>query len=271
MSSPVDPHQIPLFPELFEDYYTPPLTSQPEFAQQLENFIKIADYGALLELNFRGLEKSYSLKRSELKIPVQFLKPDSEETSPNFYLFPLEVRHQLEHFRYRLKSFFDHNNSIKTASGYFLFRNYFHRWERFLAECQEELHAYLAEDIGAAQYRHYFEKVLQDGLTWLTRQLSPLAPYQKDFPDWQVILQKRHLFSSTGTTLANLIGTEPQYLLDAIVLKTMHIPHDLKHYTKGVAVLATYKNIHLDYLKDVKIENIRDLKHILEQIDKPKS
>lgn len=267
MSYLYDPHQIPLFPDLFEDYL-PPLTSQPDFAQALDNFVKIADYGALLELNFKGIEKSYSIRKTELKIPVEYLKSAAEEISPVFYLFPAEIRRELEHFRYRFKAFFDRHNSIKTSHGYFLFRNHTLRWERFRAAQEEELRNYLQQKVGVEYYKECFDSMFKTGLEWLSQLLKPVALYQKDFPGHAAVVERRRELIGQGATLASLNGNDASYLLDIVVLKTMHIPSNLGQYLKGLAILSVYKTIHLDYLRNIKVESLRDVKDILAQIDK---
>ncbi|HPC36686.1 MAG TPA: hypothetical protein P5268_07280 [Candidatus Marinimicrobia bacterium] len=261
-----DPQQMSLFPDLFEDIYLPPITTLPEFNQEMDNFIKLADFGALIDLTFQGLDKSYSLRLSELQIPAQMIRDDARLESPIFDLFPLEYRRRLQRFRYEVKAFFNNQNSIKTPDGYFLFRAHFHQWENYRSQFYQKIVNYLQNDIGPHRYRNFFETCFKSGLDWLNTQLRPIHPYQVQFADLQEISRRRKSLQSTRTTLAQLTPEDPEYLLNCITLKTLHIPITLAQFIKGIAINSTFKTIHLNYLKDVKIETLRDVKHLLESI-----
>lgn len=269
MTAIYDPHQIPLFPDMFEDYL-PPLTSQPDFAQELENFVKIAEYGALLEVNFKGFEKSYTLRMNELHLLPEYWLEGCEEQSPVFYLLPAEIRREMERFRYRVKAFFDHHNSIKTAHGYFLFRNYTLRWERHRAALLEQLQSFLQERVGNDLYRQYFDQMLQAGLNWLKAQLSSAAPYVTAYPGHGALIELRRNLIGMGATLSNLDATREDYLIQVVALKTMHIPSNLSQYLKGLTIDGVYKTIHLDYLKGFKVESLRDVRYLLAHLAKLK-
>lgn len=261
-----DPQQVPLFPDLFEDVYLPPITTEPEFNHEIENFIKLADFGALLDLNFHGLEKSYSLRLSELQIPEQMLRENASADSPVFNLFPSELHRRLQRFRYEARSFFNNQNSIKTADGYFLFRNHFHHWESYRVQFHQNLISQLHSSIGPQRYHVYFSACFQSGLDWLTAQLRSATPYRLQFENLHEIDQLRKTIHKAGTTLAQLQPETTDYLINCLVIKTMHIPLSLAQFVKGVAVTSTFKTIHLNYLKNVKIETLRDIKHLLESI-----
>jgi len=261
-----DPNQVPLFPDLFEDLYLPPINTLPEFNQEIENFIRIADLGALIDLNIHGLEKTYSLRLSELQIPGRLLRDDARISSPVFNLFPDEIRRRLLRFRYEIKSFFNNQNSIKAPNGYFLFRNQFHHWEIFRNQFYQNLVDQLQNSIGPQRYHKFFETCFQSGLNWLSAQLLPDPPYVLQFANLREIDQRRKTLHKSGATLLQLLPDEPEYLLNGLVLKTMHLPISLAQFLKGVAVTSTFNTIHLNYLKDVKIETLRDIKHLLESI-----
>lgn len=261
-----DPNQVPLFPDLFEDIYLPPITTEPNFNQEIENFIKLADFGALIDLNFHGLEKSYSLRLSELQIPQPLIRENALTESPVFNLFPTDLHRRIQRFRYEVKSFFNSQNSIRTANGYFLFRNHFHHWESYRNQFHQNLIGQLQNSLGPQRYHACFIACFQAGLDWLNAQLRPATPYQIRFENLHEIDQLRKTLHKTGTTLAQLSPEAPEYLLNCLVIKTMHIPLSLAQFIKGVAVTSTFKTIHLNYLRDVKIESLRDVKHLLESI-----
>jgi hypothetical protein len=261
-----NPYQVPLFPDLFEDLYLPPITAEPDFNRAMENFIKIADFGALIDLNFHGLEKSYSLRMSELQIPAQMLAKDALAESPVFYLFPGDLHRRIQRFRYEVKSFFNAQNSIRTPDGYFLFRTHFQHWDNFRTQFHQNLVNYLQNNVGAQRYQEYFNACFQAGLDWLIAQLRPTTPYCLKYENPAAIEQRRKTLHKAGNTLAQLPADDPDYLLNCLIVKTMHIPLSLNRFLKGVSVTSTFKTIHLNYLKDVTIENLRDIKHLLEAI-----
>lgn len=263
-----DPQQMPLFPDLFEDIYLPPITTLPEFNQEIDNFIKLADFGALIDLTFQGLDKSYSLRLADFAIPAQMIRDDARPESPIFNLFPPEHHRRLQRFRYEIKAFFNNQNSIKTPNGYFLLRSHFQQWENYRGQFYQKIVNYLQNDIGPRRYRNFFETCFKSGLEWLNAQLRPIHPYQVQFTDIQEISRRRKSLQSTRTTLAQLAPEDPEYLLNCITLKTLHIPLTLAQFIKGVAINSTFKTIHLNYLKDVKIETLRDVKHLLESISR---
>lgn len=266
MFKPYDPKQVPLFPDLFEDIYLPPINTLPEFSQEIENFIKLADFGALLDLTFHGLEKSYSLRLSEVQIPGPMFREDARTESPVFNLFPGDFHRRLQRFRYEVKAFFNNQNSIKTPDGYFLFRTHFHSWETHRNQYYQNLINFLQTSLGPQRYRSCFETCFQSGLNWLTAQLRPGHPFLTEFPNLRELDQRRKTLQKSATTLAQLTAEDPEYLLNCIVLKTLHIPITLAQFIKGVAITSTFKTIHLNYLKDVKIETLRDIKHLIESI-----
>lgn len=268
MFKPYDPKQVPLFPDLFEDVYLPPITTLPEFEQEIENFIKLADFGALLDLTFQGLEKTYSLRLSELQIPEPLILENARTESPVFNLFPTDYYRRLQRFRYEIKAFFNKHNSLKAPNGYFLFRTHFHHWENYRSQFYENLVHYLQSGIGVQRYRNFFETCFQSGVDWLIAQLRPAHSYLSQFYNPRDLDQRRKTFQKSGTTLAQLTPEDPEYLLNCIVLKTLHIPTTLGQYIKGLAIISTFKTIHLNYMKDVKIETLRDIKNLLESINR---
>jgi len=262
MYKPYDPKQVLLFPELFDDIYLPPITTLPEFNQEIENFIKLADFGALLDLTIHGLEKTYSLRLSELQVPEQMIREDALSESPVFDFFPSEIHRRIQRFRYEVKAFFNKQNSIKTPDGYFLFRTHFQHWENYRAQFYQNLVNYLQTSIGTKLYRNFLETCLQSGLDWLALQLRPTHPFLTRFSDLRELEQRRKNLQKSGATLAQLTPEDPEYLRNCIILKTLHIPTTLTQFTKGIAIVSTFKTIHLNYLKDLKM----DVKHLLESI-----
>jgi len=265
-----NPSQITLFPDMYEDLYLPPITSHPDFEQELENFVRLADFGALLDLNFHGLEKSYSMKLNEFALPPQNLREDATNSSPTFYLFPLAIRNRLNRFKYDVRAFFNDQNSLRSPSGYFLLRNFFHTWEAHRAALTQTLLTELQSLIGGRAYHSYLDGCISAGLEWLSAQVSAGSPYQRAYPGFAEYEARRKLYQRSGVTLSQIQPEEPDYLFNCTVIKTEHLPLHFSQYLKGIAVTSTFKTIHPDYLKDLQIETLRDVKHLLEALPKKK-
>lgn len=261
-----NPNQISLFPELFEDVYLPSITTLPDFDNALENFIQLSDFGALIDLNFHGIDKSYSLRLDEIQIPEKYLKLQTESVSPVFNLFPAETRNQINRMKYDVRSFFVKNNHLKTPYGYFLFRKYFHKWDIHKKEKVESFQKYLADEIGEVAYRNYFRDIWYAGIDWIKSNLAEIHPYILSFDLDQQMTTERQRLRESRTTIFQLDRSDRDFLVKFLVLKTIHIPQTLQEYINGISIFSTFKTIHLDYLKNSKIESIEDIERLFQSI-----
>jgi len=259
-----NPNQIVLFPDLFDDIPLPSITTLPDFDHALSNFVKLADFGAFIDLNFSGLEKSYSLKLSDLKIPAGLLTA-TDNGSPVFQLFPLKIHKGLKRLKYETRAFFTKRNSFRTHFGYFLLRQYFHRWDVHRKDMQAAIIRFVNDEIGPDAYQRYFEKIWLSGCHWLAAQLQASHPYELpgfNLPHQQTI---RNEILTTEATLSSLDPESPNYLVLALALKTLHIPLRCEDYQGGIVISSTFKTIHLEYLKDTTIETLDDIKALFEK------
>ncbi len=261
-----NPDQIVLFPDLFDDISLPSITTLPDFDSALENFVRLADFGAFIQLNFRGIDKSYSLKLSELKIPRKYLSKNKEPVSPIFHLFPDDIRNYLNRMKYEVKSFFTKHNSIKTPFGYFLFRNFFLKWDLHRREVLGDITKYLLDEIGEESYNDFFKGIWTDGNKWMKYNLNKKNPYQIQYYSFGIIEKERMRMEEVGATLYQLDRKEQDFLLNSLIIKTLHIPQTLSDYVNGISIFSTFKTIHLEYLKTRKIESIEDVKNLFDSL-----
>lgn len=264
-----NPKQTVLFPDLFEYYDLPSITTLPEYDFAIQNFIKLADFGAFIELNTQGIDKSYSLSLGELQIPKRFLQTQQDAVSPTFHLFPVEIRNQLQRLKYEARTFFNRQNSIKTSFGYFLFRQYFHSWDRHKRATREKIIDFLQSEIGNRAYQEFFQNIWNQGAEWLKARLK--RKYQRLVPVSNLanIRHKRSLLEGANTSLYQLDRDDPDFLYYCLLLKTEHIPIELSEYTAGIAILSTFKTIYLEHLKGTKIETIEDIHQLLKTLPNP--
>lgn len=262
----LNPYQIPLFPGLFTDIEVPSITTLPEFDQALKNFIKLSDFGAFIELNIVGIDKSYSLNLNELQIPRRYLVSRNETGSPVFHLFSAPVRKQLNRLKYEVRSFFTKSNSLKTSFGYFLFRPYFHLWDFHKRQFQTNVSDYLRQEVGEQTYQKYFLQSYMLGINWLKNHLRKKFYHLLPVDDLKVIYAKRSRLQKVNVTLSQIDHEDPDYLLNGFLLKTMHLPIALEDYIQGIAVLSRFKTIHLERLRNVEIDTIEDIAALITNI-----
>jgi len=263
-----NPNQTVLFPELFSDHDLPSITTLPEYDNALRNFIKISDFGAFLEINFIGIDKSYSISPHEIQIPRRYLAVKTDTGSPVLHLFSTNIRNHLNRLKYDVRSFFNKTNSIKTSFGYFLFRQYFHLWDRHKQQFMSNLSDYLNLEIGATVYQNYYIHIWSEGSHWLKDHLKRKYRHLLPPNDLNLIEKKRSQLQKTSVTLSQLDRDDPEYFFHCLVLKTAHIPIRLSDYIDGIAIHSTFKTIHLEHLKDIDIETIEDITRLLESFSK---
>ncbi|GEM_PF-140517 len=263
-----DPDQTVLFPDLFEDIQLPSITTLPDFDRALENFVHLSDFGAFIDLSFSGLEKSCSFKLAELQIPRRYLGKISARVSPVLNLFPLSIRNELNRFKYDTRAFFTKNNSIKTALGYFLFRNYFHKWDRHKKKITTQINAYLEKEIGDRQYADYFLNICREGQDWLFSPLKKRNPYTRLNLNLDEIRLQREKLSGLEITYSQLDRMDPEFVGNFLVLKTLHISETLQKYREGISITSSFKTIHLEYLTKMEIDTVDDIKELFASIEK---
>ena len=112
-----------------------------------------------------------------------------------------------------------------------------------------------------------FKTIWNSGGDWLLSILNKSCPYLsvKNYPIENITIDRKRL-EDAGKTLHHLDREEPEFLVHTLVLKTFRIPLTLQDYEKGVSILSTFKTIHLEYLKDITIENIEDIQRLLQDL-----
>ncbi|MDP6837288.1 MAG: hypothetical protein QGG85_08835 [Candidatus Marinimicrobia bacterium] len=260
--------QLALFPELFKSPDLPSISTLPEFDKALDNMIRMNDLGAFISINVHGLDKSYSVHIRELEIPQEFLKTGhSEAVSTVYYLFPAHIRHQLRKLTYDVRSFLNSKNSFKTSFGYFLFRPYFRIWEKYVDEQKSRIEQFLSHTLKGREYGKHFLSAFDHGYRFLEDAGDDTAPW-----DFHRKLRLSHIqeaqkeIRERNLTLHSLDKTVPDYPLMAIALKTIQFPADLKTFLKQFTIQFAFKTIHLDYLKEVDITSIEDVKQLSDRL-----
>ena len=256
--------QLSFFPELSSSPSIPSISTLPEFDKSMDNLIKMSDLGAFISINVHGVEKSYSVHTSELEIPADFLLDDQiDAVSPLYHLYPEEIRLHLRKMIYDVKSFFNHKNSFKTPFGYFLYRPYFRIWKKYVEERKQQVEKFLLKTLKGKTYGQHLLSAFREGYHFLFTIKDDTAPWEfLENVFLSHIKDVRNEIKKDNETLHSLVHTFPDYPLKAIALKTMHFPLDLKSYLNQFHIQFTFKSIHLEYLKDVDIHTVEDVKRL---------
>ncbi len=261
-----DPRQIAMFPELSKTTSLPSIATQPEFETALNNLVRISDMGAFVQLNISGIEKSYTLSIDELGIPADFLRLGAPFTPLTVYLFPPEVRRQLQKLVYDIKAYFNSDNSLMTTFGPFLYRQKFEHWHKFLELERSRLCRTIRHLLGKKTYSRYFIELFERGLLSFQAAADITAPWE---------YEQRLTMSTTHAMRKRLdhkefdqhtlSPTDIEYPLKMMILKTRHIPLKLDAYLKQIQVVSFFKTIHLEHLAEVEINTLDDIKHLVDQ------
>lgn len=262
-----DPRQLSFFPELEGSASIPSLSTLPEFDQALSNLIKMSDLGAFIQLHIQGLEKGYSINLMDMNIPADFIKLPTNYSALNIHLFPIEIRHQLKKFTYDIKAFFNRKNSFRTSFGYFLFRSHFSQWKQFIEGQRNKIIDYLTDTLGRGKYGQFYLKQLKVGNDHIKSLADITAPWEFR----ETILLKdveatRKTIATEGLTLHTLKATELDFPFLSLILKTQHIPLVLHQYLHQVQIHFVFKTIHLEYLSDININTIEDIRQLTEHL-----
>ncbi|MFQ6607625.1 MAG: hypothetical protein ACE5EE_03700 [Fidelibacterota bacterium] len=260
--------QLALFPELANRPSLPSITTLPEFDRAMDNLIKMSDLGAFISVNVHGVEKSFSIHTRELEIPDDFLKEEYiNGVSPTFYLFPPEIRNQLKKLLYEITAFFNQKNSFKSPFGFFLFRPYFRIWTKFAEERKEHVEAFLEDSQRGWTYGQHFRHMFEQGYSYLQEAADNTAPWEfLESALLQDIRETRRWLKENHKTHHTLDKTTPDYPMKAVCLKTLRIPTELEGYMRQLSIHFAFKSIHLDYLKDVEIRTVEDVKRLSERM-----
>ncbi len=263
---PNDPRQLSLFGELPRSS-NPSIATFPEFDQALNNLIKLSDLVAFIELNIQGFEKGYTLNLSEAIIPKDFLKLPDNYSPITVQLFSHDLRNEIKKLTYEIKSFFTQRNSFKTSFGYFLFRSDFSNWKQYLTAKKEHINEHLNKEFSGGAYGRYFLEHFSQGYEFIESVADIKAPWEyrkklllKD------IQECRKQMLNNNTTLANLKPTELDFPFSLMVFKTMHIPMVLHHYQSQIQIHSRFKTIHLEYLIDMDINTIEDIRKLADSL-----
>jgi len=265
MSRQFNPNQTLLFPEMCRDEYLPSIETAPDFDFALQNLIRLSDFGAFTQPTFTGIDKSYSIKLTELDLNPEYLREGAAD-SPVFHLFPLDIRHRLERMKYHVRAFFNKSNSIRTDFGYFLFRPYFSKWYLHRQKILHDMQDYLRREVGPTQYQAYFRELFKAGVNWFEEVLSDAHPYRFAEEQYDDFLAQRDFVIRTNASIYQLDRGQADFVIQFLAVKTTHIPYELQRYIQGLEISSTYKTIHLDYLKDQKIETLEDVQALFKSL-----
>jgi len=261
-----DPRQLPLFPELSKESDIASIISLPEFDKALNNLIKISDLGAFIQLKISGLERVYSLNINEIVIPNDFLKDGARRTA-NYHLFPGEIRNQLKKYSYEVKSFFTTKNSFYTDYGFFLYRSHFSIWKHFIEKMQKTISDYLYTVCKGNKYGQYFLNSFSHGYNFLFDIADITAPWEKRkgiyLKDIEAVRLSLKNDSQTGYHTPT---TDIDFPFQIMAAKTLHIPITITSFIKRVQITSIFKTIHLEYLANKSINDIDDIKKLVESI-----
>ncbi|MBN2600392.1 MAG: hypothetical protein JXR87_00210 [Candidatus Marinimicrobia bacterium] len=255
----INPKQVVLFPELMVDMDLPSITTLPEYDRALQNFIKMSDFGAFIELNVAGMEKSFSFSLNELQVPRRYRQSRQDSNSPVYHLFPATIRNHLNRLKYDARSFFNRTNSVKTSYGYFLLRQYFYLWDLHRKNFKSNVIEYLQQEIGELRYQKYFTSSWNEAVDWLRTGIKRKYHHLLPAADIAQIRKDRERLNAVNMTISHLDREEPDYFYNCFVLKTAHIPTDLEDYINGISIFSTFKTIHLEQLKKTEINSLEDL------------
>ena len=262
----LNPKQTVLFPDLIADIDLPSITTLPEYERAIKNFIKISDFGAFIELNVSGIEKSFSLSLNELRVPQRYRLSHDNIISPAFHLFPAPVRNHLNRLKYDARAFFNRTNSIKTIFGYFLLRQYFHLWDQHRKDYKNSVVNYLQNEIGEKRYRQFFVNIWNEAVHFLQSGIKRKFHHMIPMADIDLIRAERERLERTKMSVSQLDHEDPDYFFKCLAIKTLHIPIDLKDYIQGILIYSTFTTVHLEHLKKTKIETREDLLEFLTTI-----
>jgi len=255
----INPKQTFLFPDLMADMDLPSITTLPEYDKALRNFIKMSDYGAFIDLNVSGIEKSFSFSLNELQVPRRYRQTRQDSSSPVFHLFPATIRNHLNRLKYDARSFFNRTNSVKTSYGHFLLRQYFHLWDLHRKNFMSNVVEYLQQEIGERRYQKYFIGAWNESTRWFRTGIKRKFHHLLPAANIELIRKDRERLNRVNMTISHLDREDPDYFLNCYILKTVHIPTDLSDYINGISVLSTFKTIHLEHLKNTEFDSLEDL------------
>ncbi len=265
MSAKYNPSQLSIFPELSRDVFEPSIATIPKFDRALGNLIKMSDLGAFIQINIQGIEKVYTLNLDELHIPSDFIKDNL--TPRTVHLFPQVVHNEMKKLTYEVKAFFNRGNSFKTSFGYFLFRSHFRSWKSYLQERQEAINTFITNTFSKGVYGRYFIAHFQKGYEHFQEAAEDTAPWIfRDKLLLKNIQDQRGKLLEGGITLASLKATELDFPFQVLVLKTAHVPMVLYQYQAQIQVHSVFKTIHLEYLSDIEINTIEDVRKLTEKL-----
>lgn len=254
--------QLSFFPDLFKSPSLPSISTLPQFDKALDNLIKMSDLGAFISITVHGVEKSFSVHPRELEIPDDFILDDRiDSVSDTYHLFPEEIRHHLRKRAYDVKSFFNTKNSFKTPFGFFLFRPYFRLWQKFVEERKRDIDSFLTENLKGRVYGQLFLNAFIAGYRFLEGVKDDTAPWEfVSSIRLSRVRQVRKEIKDNNLTLHSLDKTIPDFPAKAVALKTMHFPETLKDYLNQLHIQFAFRSVHLDYLKDLDIHTVEDVK-----------
>lgn len=262
----LNPKQTVLFPDLISDVDLPSISTLPEYDKAIQNFIKLSDFGAFVELNVTGIEKSFSFSLNELHVPRRYRQSRRDMSSPVFHLFPASVRNHLNRLKYDARSFFNRTNSIKTTFGYFLLRQYFQMWDRHRKAFKENIVNYLQTEIGDRRYQKYFTTAWNEAATFLKTGVKRKFRHLIPSADVETIRTERDRLSRVNMTISHLDYEDQNYFQNCFIIKTLHIPVDLEDYINGISIRSTFTTIYLEHLKNIDIEKRDDLLEFLHSL-----
>jgi hypothetical protein len=267
MSPKHNPSQLSMFPEISGDLSAPSIATIPEFDKALGNLIKMSDLGAFIQINIQGIDKIYSLNLNELNIPTDFLNNNVPLSPITVHLFHRNTRKALKKLTYGVKSFFNRGNSFNTSFGYFLFRSHFPSWKIYLHEQKESLNHYLTDSLSKGIFGQHFLDHFQKGYDYIKDASAETAPWVfREKLLLKDIQECRNNLIETQATLSSLKATDLDFPFQVLTLKTTHIPMVLHQYQSQIHIHSVFKTIHLEYLSDLDVNTIEDVRKLTEKL-----
>jgi hypothetical protein len=109
--------------------------------------------------------------------------------------------------------------------------------------------------------------MFEKGYNYLREAADDTAPWKfQNAALLQDIRETRRQLKENPQTHHTLDKTTLDYPMKAVCLKTLRIPTELEGYMRQLSIHFAFKSIHLDYLKDVEVRTVEDVKRLSERI-----
>jgi hypothetical protein len=255
--------QLSIFPELEQYPSIPSITTHTDFDILVENIIRLSDLGAFVEYHISGMDKSYSLRLRDMKIPAEYFRNPEEDLFLEVALFSQEIIREVARIKYEIRAFFTSKNSLQTSFGPFLFRPYFDAWHNHLNTMREKLHNFFRNQLGGKKYFVSVKSAVERGFTFVGNAFinHPYRLSDKISQEW--IRSMREQINSERKTISQLSSVSEDFIIDYLIIKTQHFPLTLKEFLDNVKLSSVFKVVHFHHLSGIQIQSIRDIFNLI--------